>query len=489
MALKTDPASEEIQLPGTTSNMAADTAQEAEEKEPELLEHTIAKAIDHFLHRARDIEVCERIFVPLAIERWHSERDAIKGDLDEAKDLLTDKSEMPKIIAGVNKVINAIRRTERLKQSQVPKMLESSLFLGLFSAFDVFTGDLLTAVYNKQPELFNKLNKKVSISRILEHTSFEKFKATVLQDIIEKFRRKSYVEQFESLERRFAITLKAFERWSHFVEASQRRNLLTHCGGIVSDQYMEVCKREGYSFASPVVIGDRLELGHEYVQSVCELLMEVALKLGQTLWRKLFPKELGEADSHLRSVIYDCLLTERWKSAQIFGEFAIGQKKVSSDLERKVSIINYAISLKFGSQPEQATHILSEVDWTATINDFKLAETVLFEQYDDAAALMEKIGLVSELINEHAYHEWPLFREFRKTEQFLKAYEKVYQCPFTIEIQKTADAAQLSTDDRVKNEESGILNDFETQQGNDAITQNNQSDAILTQSTVEESAT
>ncbi len=444
---------------------------EAEAEVIEKKEHAIALAINNFLHRVRDIEVAAGIYISLSSRRRLRNFRRLIRELEKGEELLKDDAQSFQIL-GMTRTLEAVRKLERIKQSNVPRILETSLFLGLFSSYDAFTGDLLTAIYSKKPELFNNVNRSVPVSEILQYRSFDELKDAVLQSEIELFRRKSYVEQFEHLQSTFGIELKTFERWPQFVECGQRRNLITHCGGVVSEQYINVCIKEGHSFSKSVGVGDSLELGAEYFLTSCELMMEVGLKLSHTLWRKLFARELAEADDHLIEVVYtDCLQTEAWSRGIVFGEFAINQKKWSSDLRRKTSIINYAISLKFSGKSAEAQKILATVDWSAAINDFRIAEAVLLDRFDEAANIMERIGKDSEMVSEYAYHHWPLFREFRTSDQFLKAYENIYGYPFAVELQRTADKTQAEATKEFEKQEQEIQsispNETENENSND----------------------
>jgi hypothetical protein len=55
---------------------------------------------------------------------------------------------------------------------------------------------------------------------------------------------------------------------------------------------------------------------------------------------------------------------------------------------------------------------------------------VLFDNFDEAAQIMQDIGPKGEVVNEHAYLSWPIFREFRKTEQFAQAFLSVFEHNF-----------------------------------------------------------
>jgi hypothetical protein len=405
-------------------------------------EHVIGHVINTFLHRAQDVFDAAKLTIPITAKMQETHREQLKRQFDEGVTLLKESSSIGE---GIRKTQSAIVQARRLSRSDLPETIEGSLFLGLFSAFEAYTGNLLTAIYRKKPELFRTINRSVAVAEILGFKSFEELQNSVLDEEIEDLRRKSYIEQFKHLESRFSISLTKFDNWPAFVECAQRRNLYTHCDARVSEQYLQICKQEGYEWKELPQLGTRLTLGASYFFQTCDLLMEVALKLGQTLWRKLFPNELGEADSHLNGAVYDALHLERWKRAQVFGHFAIGQKNFSTDVIRRMAIINYVIALKFDAQEEDANKQLSSVDWTASSNDFKLAEAVLLDRFEVAASIMQKIGVKGDYVCEESYHAWPLFRRFRASEPFLVAYQNIYQHPFTVELQKSAQKAQTET--------------------------------------------
>jgi hypothetical protein len=453
---KEEPTPDATQVADTKSD-AASEAPTDEEAPPE--KHPIAQAISTFLDSVRDIESLARIYVPLSYQRRRKLFNQIERDIQKNIEYLKTDDHDTRVMI-MTRLLDAIERFNRLSQSKVPQMLQSSLFLGMFSAYDIFTGELLTAIYQKRPELFRRVNRSIPVSEILEYSSFDELRGAVLQDEIDAFRRKSYVEQFGDLEATFGLKLRAFEVWPQFVECSQRRNLLTHCGGIVSEQYLRVCSKEGYVFDPPVEIGARLELSDKYFLSACELMMEVGFELGQTLWRKVFPDEMNTADGYLNSVIYeDCLRLEEWDRAVIFGEFAVGQKNILSDVSQKICTINYAIGLKFAGRAQETKKVLSEVDWSGAAMDFQLAEAVLTDRYEDAAKLMKKIGKKGQFVEEPYYHQWPLFHEFRKTDQFLNTYEKIYGHPFAVELQRAATKTQAAT--KVQLEKKGRESDPE----------------------------
>lgn len=402
--------------------------------------HPIAEAITRFLHSARDIKWSCRVFVPASAEIIKERYNKAEKQIKSGELLLTSNDAIERV-HGMKDMLEAMRKIKRIGYSRIPEVIETSLFLSLFSAFDAYTGELLNGIYERKPELFCKLNRQIELADVLTANSIEDLKRSALEKEIENFRRKSYVDQFTELEKSFGINLRAFSRWPDFVESTQRRNLLTHCGGIVSSQYIKICKDEGYLEKDIPPLGTKLTLGPKYFLSTCELLIEVGLKLGQTLWRKILPNELMAADNHLHDTQYEALYSHNWNRAKVFGEFAVKQRDYSNELAKRLSIINYCIALKFSGDEVNAKIELQKVDWSASINDFRLAEAVLQDRFEDAASLMVLIGKSGKYVSEFAYHSWPLLCKFRETPEFMTSYEKIYGYPFVAELKRVADAA------------------------------------------------
>lgn len=70
--------------------------------------------------------------------------------------------------------------------------------------------------------------------------------------------------------------------------------------------------------------------------------------------------------------------------------------------------------------------VLDKQDWSATNDKFKLATSVLKVDYVTAIEFMKSIGSTNEHLNKDAYREWPLFRQFRKTVEFKRAYLEIF---------------------------------------------------------------
>jgi hypothetical protein len=296
----------------------------------------------------------------------------------------------------------------------------------------------------------------MSISEMLTYGNVDDIKKIILASEIEAFRRKGYLEQFQALENRFGLNLRRFENWSKFVECGQRRNLFSHCDGRVSEQYISICNDNEFKLPEDTIVDSKLKLSPEYLFDSCNLIIEVILKLGQTIWRKLLPQELEKADKQLISIQYDFLRQSDWRCAIMAGDYAVSLPHYSSAVNSIILMINHIIALKNHKRDEQVNILLDSQDWSALCNDFQIAEKVLREDYDAALDIMEKIGKKGDFIDEHAYHVWPLFREFRQTEQFLKGYKKVYGYDFATKLKEAAEESSTEAEAQISRKKEDI---------------------------------
>ena len=339
-------------------------------------------------------------------------------------------------------IVNALHESRNLEKSKPVEALARSLFIGLFSAYDTFTGSLLHAIYKKKPELFKGIKREIALTDLLAFNDLLSVMADMLEKEIDTFRRASYVEQFAELERKFDInTLKAFPEWPAFVEIGQRRNVMTHNNGCVSQQYLNICEKEGHNFSVRPKVKEQLRVDFQYLLKAMFLLEKVGFMLAHTLWHKVLPDDHEAAHKAMNETIYSRLTNRRWKSAAEYGAFGMQPQltRKLDDLTRRIRLINVAIALKHLKEREKMDRLLEAEDWTAAIREFKLACAVLTEGYSEAKNLMLAIGKSGEILDQLDYHTWPLFIEFRQRPEFLEAYEKIYGVPF---LKKVSEEAQ-----------------------------------------------
>lgn len=413
-------------------------------------EQPIAKIVENYLFAIRNIAQTVGIVIP-HLAKW--QRDEIKKHEKRLSHFIPENAEdgEPHRIAFESarefaELSATLRTLEELHNNKALPVLVRSLFMQMFSEFDAFMGTLLKTIYLKNQDLLKGISREITLRELFEHKTIDDAKIAMLDKEIETFRRDSYIEQFSSLEKKFQITLKKFDEYPEFIELSQRRNIFTHNDGIVSDQYLSVCEREGWKFAKRPATGDTLHVDLEYFGRALRVMSKVGYMLAHTLWLKVFPREHEELHESISNRIYECLEHKHWRLAAELGSFALSDpmRKGVTEINLRIRTINIAIGLKFAEREEEARKLLKSLDWTASYRDFKLAIHVLEEEYEEAVSLMLSIGKSGEILQQSSYYTWPLFHKFRERPEFYSTYENIYGEPYATQIPTEGKSTSVS---------------------------------------------
>ncbi len=358
----------------------------------------------------------------------------------------TKKAEIYKIALEYSYDFDKLTRTYS-NFSVATSIISNGLLVMMISQFDAFLGRLIKAIYYAKPEMLNASEKQLTFANLVEFGSVEAAREFLLEKEIESVLRESHAEHFEWLEKKLGIPLrKGLDVWTTFIEITERRNLFVHTNGTVSSQYITVCRKHGVEIKEDWVVGKKLHVSKEYLQEAYEVLFELATKLTHVVWRKLIPSELSIADDKLNDVCYELLKEENYSIAKRVLSFAMELPKHSSQQDKLIFTINSAIAYKWGGEPEKAKKLISETDWSACNNAFKLASTVLLDRFDDAAEIMKKIGNAGEVTKAH-YKNWPVFRDFRHSPQFLETYREVFG--EALETVKVSSSSEIDDQDNI----------------------------------------
>jgi hypothetical protein len=229
------------------------------------------------------------------------------------------------------------------------------------------------------------------------------------------------------MERTFDLQLtKDLESWPAFVEITERRNLFVHTDGVISSQYMAVCKLHKCQLDESTKEGEQLGVPQAYFEAAHHCIYEIGVKLGHVLWRKLFPDEREQADSNFVRLTYDLVDNGKYELAIRLLDFACNDfKKFSNEAYQLTLVVNRAQAYKWKGDEERCKKIMRAIDWSAKSDQFRLADAVLAEDWPRAGMVMKRIGRDG-LVDQTGYRDWPLFRNLRKQEVFLTTYEEVF---------------------------------------------------------------
>lgn len=322
----------------------------------------------------------------------------------------------------------------------------SSFLVSLISQYDAFLGHLIREILLVQPELLISSDRNLTFNQLAQFNSMEDAKDWILEKEVETVIRQSHCDHFEWMEKKFGLPLrKDLEVWPLFIEATERRNLFVHTGGLISSQYINVCKKHEVVHNEEPIIGQRLSVSPGYVGGVYRVIFEIGFKLAHVLWRKFQPEAIKFADDNLIELGYDKLFEEDYHLTKIIFDFALSVfKTFSNDQNRRLMVVNCALAYKWSGENEHAIEIIKAEDWSACRPKFRLAEAVILENYENAVQIMIEIGDDEKEVAKDDYRHWPLFKNFRQVPEFLDAHEKIFDEKFTEAI---IDEEEIPTSD------------------------------------------
>lgn len=310
--------------------------------------------------------------------------------------------------------------------SLASKIIPESLFVSLISQYDSFLNQLLGILFNIRPEYINNSDRELTFANLNNFKSIEEAREYIIEKEIETVLRKSHSEHFTYIENKIGMPLKKdLPIWKKFIEITERRNLFVHCDGIVSSQYIKVCK-ENKCLSKDIKLNQRLAVDLKYFNSAYECLYEITTKLTHTLWRKLIIKDIKLADEKLNHICYQLLSEGQFKLADILLDFACKQNKHYNDASKNLFIINKSLSQFLQDNNENALEIINSKDWSASSDNFKLAHLVLTQKEEEVYSLMRKIGNDGE-VDKEDYKTWPLFYKLRKKEEFKTIFKEIFE--------------------------------------------------------------
>lgn len=302
--------------------------------------------------------------------------------------------------------------------------------IGLVSAYDAFLAQLLTEVFSRHEGMVLTEDRTLTYGELTQFTSIDDAKSSLIAKSVESIIRESHDEQFRIMERKFGIPLtKNLTVWSEFVELCERRNLLTHTGGLVSSQYIAKCRANNVDLSN-VRQGQKLEIDPKYYEHSVGIIYEIGIKLCSVLWRKFAKDEMENADEALVDLGFSLITERAYAVAEAVLRFGAKELKAhSSDGIRRIMVVNLANAVKLQDRQSEADEILDECDWSACGLEYKICVEAIKGNLSSVIAKMKEIGSNGRP-TKHEYRTWPVFRGLHTESQFLDAFYEVFGEPF-----------------------------------------------------------
>ena len=293
------------------------------------------------------------------------------------------------------------------KYSDMPVIHGSNTLIMLITRFEEFISNLLSKVYLLYPQKY--LDKQqISFSEIA-NCGIDEVRKKIVYREVDAIMRQSYTEWFKLFESHGLKFDSCKEELESLKEIYARRNILVHNAGVVNEIYLKNVPK------STVSKGEYLYATNRYLKDAFQTIKVIIFTIMLEAVR--FIKE--DKDEYLYSIFviaFELLKAKQYVlSKHVFN--ALKNHKDATDDTRKLSQVNYWLSVK---GVDGAKAILKEVrdfDVSALNRRFMLAKLILLEEYTKATVLISDMYKKDE-IGVSALRDWPLFEEYRQTEEY-----------------------------------------------------------------------
>jgi hypothetical protein len=161
----------------------------------------------------------------------------------------------------------------------------------------------------------------------------------------------------------------------------------------------------------------------------------------QVVWRKT-TEETGRADKAIGDLGYELIARGQYALAVRILEFARGLRNVSSDLRRRMFIVNLANAYKLSKDDAAAVKVLSSEVWSATGNQFKISVAAVKGNLEEVVELMTTLGENSE-VGAQEYQEWPVFYTVRDEARFKDTFKNIFGFEYVPSAKRQAGLPQV----------------------------------------------
>lgn len=384
-------------------------------------------ALEQFLI---DLESIKEMFEVVTLRLKQDDKKRL-GEIERSS-----KDIQNKVVSGDHALQEIIKIADTFRKiARADLIFRQNSLVMLVSKYDEFLSEILTTIFRNNPDRLKSPDKTLSYDEILQVKTIEEALSKFIAKEVDKIIRESHSEHIKYLDKQLKINLQQkIVSWKKFVELTERRNLFVHTGGRISRQYTCVCIANEIKLDNKVQENTILNVTDQYFEEAYECLFEIGFKIGQSVYRKLFSDRLEPIETSLNSVGVRLLEKGQWGLSKIIFDYglSIPSKMLFSEEFHRLYMINKCIALKGSGDVDSMLKLLNSVDWSASHQRFILAGHVLKNEYDEAEKIM--VDMPVRYISEEYYRTWPLFQDFRNSEQFKRAFKILFRKDFIVEV-------------------------------------------------------
>lgn len=340
----------------------------------------------------------------------------------EIKEIDTEKNVVKYRYKNNSTKMNIVDDRKEILNSALRLMrLNNSILVNLIIEFESFMNNIFKYIIHNYPKVY--LDKEnIKYSTIISAENLDELKLKLIEESVDKIMRENVFCWLKNLENNHQIKLTVDENIKNeFIEAYYRRNLLVHNNLIVNQDYLNNVSNDFVKNK----LNDKLSVNKEYIDNIIKVERKVVLNLLYNIDKKINKNNANiKVLEKLTDYAYDCMMNKDFETSSYIYELFIDDNR-QNEQEKLYAKINYWQSLKRLGKSEKIIEDIKRFDVTALDNTYKLAKEILLENYSEALELLE-IAYSKREISVTQIERWPLFIEFRKTDEY-KSFRNKYK--------------------------------------------------------------
>jgi len=392
-----------------------------------------------FIHGFLNDAECAKDMFATVIPALKEQDKKVMGKIKKTGNLLLKgaRSKGSRKSIGMHHIEDLLKYVRKLNRAET--MFRGNALVGIVSRYDEFVSAILKNAYSTNPGRATAGDKALTYDELLTLDSIDNVVELFVAKEIDGLLRESHKKQIETIDREFKTgIIDNFSEFPQFIEIMERRNLLVHAGGITSKYYLRLCNDVGYNKRKLPKEGTPLSVDEEYFHESILCLSEMAVRLGYSLAFRIYRDKLKEINERFLAMVgFPLLMSEEWELAWRVFSFALSwpEKYIPEDLLNRIYVINAAIALNQLDRRGEAMELLEKLDWSASDPKFLLGVAVLRHEWKKAESLMSEMD-GKKPFTEEDFRSWPIFKEFRNTKEFRRAYKAIYGKRFVVRLSK-----------------------------------------------------
>lgn len=329
-------------------------------------------------------------------------------EIERDKDKLPLYNYLPK---GIKKEYRKLEVGEKQKEI----LYRGSLLL-LVTYFENLIAGVLKENFVKYPQRIALNEKSVSYKVLTEVNDIEEIKNILIDQEVTNKMYESLTDWKNYFKKNIKLDLNVWEdEFDALQEIIARRNLYVHNNGIINNIYINLV--DGVSKDS---IGEDLNLDREYVEKAINIIEYSGMSLLIEAWLKECVEDPDEVKNVTDLIYEEYLDTQRWEMARHFYEICLQSSKLL-DADRILCKINRWQCYKRLGEYDIIKNEVEKLDVSAYLPRYTLGILALKEEYKEFFELYDN----QTDLREEQLKEWPLFKELRKSEEYIKRFPEI----------------------------------------------------------------